>query len=58
MKIKKLLKLIKRECNEKACNGSCPFLAKNSTSGCMIDMPEFWDIDLFTKILKRLKKKK
>lgn len=58
MKIKKLLRLIQRECNEKACNGSCPFLSKNAISGCMIDMPESWDIEEFAKILKRLKKKK
>lgn len=59
MKIKKLLNLIQRECNEQACNGSCPFLHKNSTSGCMInDVPDFWDIKLLTKVLKRLKKKK
>lgn len=58
MKIKKVLKLIQRECNEKACNGSCPFLSEKATSGCMIDVPEFWDIEELTKILKRLKKKK
>lgn len=58
MKTKKLLKLCKRECNEQACKGTCPFLNEKAVNGCMLSFPETWNVKKLRKIIKRLKKKK
>ena len=57
MKLKKLLKIVKENCNDAACaNKTCPFMGK---SGCLFvdHSPDDWDVKAVIKAVKKARKK-